>query len=223
MGNHDYIPRPDADFDIWQDELISTVEPKITEWGIPEETLTPVKAKQTEWNAAYKKAANIQTRSRADVRTKDDIRNDFEKLLRGFVLEWLTFNSAITASEKESMNLKPRPVTRTPTPVPTSVPVGKIDVSERLRHIVHFGSEPFGRKGKPRGVHACEVWMKKGGDAAPVDPSELTFVCSDTNSPATIIFDGEDAGKTIYYWLRWVNTKSEPGPWSAAISGVVNG
>jgi hypothetical protein len=36
-------------------------------------------------------------------------------------------------------------------------------------------------------------------------------------------FDGADANKTVTYWLRWVSTRGEAGPWSAAVSATVPG
>ncbi len=30
-----------------------------------------------------------------------------------------------------------------------------------------------------------------------------------------------DANKTVTYWLRWVSTRGETGPWSAAVSAIV--
>jgi len=34
---------------------------------------------------------------------------------------------------------------------------------------------------------------------------------------------GTQAGKTVYYWLRWVNTRGEAGPWSSVASAMVVG
>jgi predicted phage tail protein len=34
---------------------------------------------------------------------------------------------------------------------------------------------------------------------------------------------GADAGKTAHYWLRWVNTRGEAGPWSDTISATIPG
>ena len=31
------------------------------------------------------------------------------------------------------------------------------------------------------------------------------------------------AGKMVYYWLRWVNTRGETGPWSITINAMVMG
>lgn len=95
--------------------------------------------------------------------------------------------------------------------------------SVRLQHSIHYFDEANSRsRAKPAGVHGCEIWMKLGG-SAPVEASKLTYLTTDTRTPYIVTFDGIDAGKTVYYWLRWVNTRSEHGPWSSAISAMVVG
>ncbi|HEV7858837.1 MAG TPA: hypothetical protein VGO91_09435, partial [Pyrinomonadaceae bacterium] len=68
----------------------------------------------------------------------------------------------------------------------------------------------------------CEIWSKIG-DPAPSDPSQLHFMGLDTSTPYMVQFGGEDAGKTAYYMLRWVNSKGEQGPWSQTASATITG
>ncbi len=44
-----------------------------------------------------------------------------------------------------------------------------------------------------------------------------------TRSPFRKAFDLEDVGKTVYFALRWLNTRSEPGSWSPLLTAVVPG
>lgn len=88
----------------------------------------------------------------------------------------------------------------------------------RLEQVIHFFDEATpNSKAKPAGVRACELWCKIGG-APPVDASELLYLATDTKSPYIAHFEGATAGQTVHYWLRWVNTRNEPGPWSETIS-----
>ena len=121
------------------------------------------------------------------------------------------------------MGLTVKTGTRTATPVPTTSPVGSIDFSVRLQHTIHFSDEASARsKAKPEGVHGCEIYMKVDGEA-PKDISELTYVATDTATPYVVKFDGSKVGKMVYYWLRWVNTRGECGPWSITVSAMVVG
>lgn len=219
----DYIPKNDVDFNVWQENLVTIIEPNVTAWGINTDDFTAVKSKQTIWVAAYGKANNKQNRTAADVLAKDEAAADYKKTIRGFVLQWLANNAKVTDTDRIRMGLTVKTGKRTPTPAPTTSPVGIIDFSVRLQHSIHFSDEAGGRsKAKPEGVHGCEIYMKVDGEA-PKDISELTYVATDTASPYVVKFDGSKAGKTVYYWLRWVNTRGEIGPWSTTMSAMVAG
>jgi hypothetical protein len=77
-------------------------------------------------------------------------------------------------------------------------------------------------KAKPAGVHGCEVWVKFGGDA-PKDASELGYLGVSTTSAYTATYEGKQANIMAYYWLRWVNTRGEHGPWSTTVSSIIVG
>jgi hypothetical protein len=219
----DYIPQSDAKFFLWQANLISTAEPMLADWLIAPDDFIALKAFQPVWADAFDKASNRQNRTSADVQAKDDARKIFEKSLRNFVAQWLSNNSKVTNSDRERLGLTVKTGTRTPAPVPVTFPIGTVDFSVRLQHTIHFYDESSARKkAKPAGVHGCEIWMKIDG-AAPADASELTYLVTDTSSPYRAAFEGKYAGKTVYYWLRWVNTRGEHGPWSSAVSAMVAG
>ncbi|HLP82821.1 MAG TPA: hypothetical protein VK157_00590 [Phycisphaerales bacterium] len=51
------------------------------------------------------------------------------------------------------------------------------------------------------------------GTTPPAGPEALRFVAVDTSAPFVVSYTGSDAGKTAYYWLRWVSPTGERGPW----------
>ncbi|MDP3442499.1 MAG: hypothetical protein Q8T08_06510 [Ignavibacteria bacterium] len=178
---------------------------------------------QEGWAIAFAKASNKQNRTSADVQGKDDARISYVKELRGFVAQWLASSNKVSNSDRERMGLTVKTGSRTPVPVPLTLPMGNIDFSIRLQHTISYYDEATPRsKAKPSGVHGCEIWMKIDGNA-PTDASELSYVATDTNSPYTTPFEGKHAGKIVFYWLRWVNTRGERGPWSSTISAIVAG
>lgn len=217
----DYIPRNDAEFNLWQTNLIEIVNANVNNWAILSDDFAALVAKQTVWNTAFAKASNKQNRTSADVQEKTDARDAYEKDLRSFIAQWLANNTQVSNSDRERMGLTVKSGTRTPVPAPVTLPVGNIDFSTRLQHTISYYDQATPRsKAKPAGVHGCEIWMKIDG-ASPVDASELSYVATDTSSPYTVNFEGKYAGKTVYYWLRWVNTRGEHGPWSSTISAMV--
>jgi hypothetical protein len=217
----DYMPRNDAEFSIWQSNLISIVNLNTTAWGIPADDFTALANEQAVWNLAYLAASNKQNRTSADVQAKNDAGESYKKSLRGFIAQWLAYNSKVSNSDRERMGLTVKSGTRTPVPPPVTCPAGTVDFSVRLQHSIHYADESTpSRKAKPAGVHGCEIWMKIDGNM-PVDASELTYLTTDTSSPHTTTFEGKYAGKTVYYMMRWVNTRGEHGPWGSTISAMV--
>jgi len=218
-----YIPQNDAEFNLWQMSLTEIIEPNLTLWSIPADDYTALKAFQAVWNTAFAKASNKQNRTRADVQAKVDAREQFISKIRQFVAQWLTNNPKVPNSDREKMGLNIKQNGHKPVPVPTSCPVGNVDFSVRLKHTINYGDEATPRsKAKPAGVHGCEVWAKIDG-SAPLEANELDYLGTSTSSPFSTSFEGKNAAKNVYYWLRWVNTRGEAGPWSRSISAMVAG
>lgn len=60
------------------------------------------------------------------------------------------------------------------------------------------------------------------GGAAPVDANAMPFLANETKMPHRNDFTAADLGHMFYYATRWVNTKGDPGPWSAITGYIVN-
>jgi hypothetical protein len=98
-----------------------------------------------------------------------------------------------------------------------------VDTSERLQHTVSFrDSQTPDSKAKPEGYRGCQIWVFIGTEP-PTSLEQLHYVATDTRTPYVLQFDAEDAGKTAYYRLRWVNPRDEPGPWSELIVATITG
>jgi len=223
MSNPDFVPSADADFNVFQAGVVSDTQTNATAWGILAADITALVALQLIWTNAYAKASNKQNRTTADVQAKNDARANYEKALRKFIAQWLSNNPKVPDAERQRMGLTIKSGAHTAVGTPTSSPIATVDFSTRLQHALPFVDENTPTtKAKPDGVHGCEIWIKLG-NPAPVNDSELSFLGVCTRSPYTVSFKGDDAGKTAYYWLRWVNSKGQQGPWSSPVNAMVVG
>lgn len=180
---------------------------------------TALTSQLSTWQTAYALTTNANTKTKTATENKDIAKNALMVTLRAVYGD--IPNSALTTTDRNTLNLPEASDSRTPAPVPTSKPIAQVDTSQRLQHTISFTNED-GSVAKPAGVHGCQIWMKVGG-TAPTDPSELSYVATDTATPYVLKFKGEDAGKNVYYWLRWENTRGEAGPWSDAVMATVTG
>jgi len=219
----DYIPSTDPEFDLWQKNLMDRIRQLMSTWGIDPNKVMDLDSKQSSWNTAFSKASNKQNRTAADVQAKNDASYDYKKEIRSFVAEFLANNSRVSDSDRTLMGMTVKSGTRTPAPVPATSPLGTVDFSVRLQHTLHLSDQATPQsKAKPAGVHGCEVWVKFGGDA-PKDASELGYLGVSTTSAYTATYEGKQANTMAYYWLRWVNTRGEHGPWSTTVSSIIVG
>jgi hypothetical protein len=95
-----------------------------------------------------------------------------------------------------------------------------VDATSPATLTIHFHDHGSEKKAKPKGVHGAEAaWEIL--DTPPTDWSQLTHSVFDTNSPLVLTFNGDQRGKTLYFAMRWENTRGEKGPWSDIMSAII--
>jgi len=221
MGARDYMPTGDAAFDIFQLNLMSIVQPKLTTWSIPTTEFTALTTLQTAWNTAWDKAKNKDTRSRADVAAKKAARKAYQSALRKFVRQWLAFNSKVSDADREALGLKVKDVEPTPMPVPDRAPDITIDAIKHLSHKLRL-TDPANphTQSKPKGVKSIQVF-RFIGSAAPSDVSQYQYVGDATRFLFESKFVLADVGKSVWYIARYINTRGIPGPWSNSVTATI--
>jgi hypothetical protein len=217
----DYIPSPDGDFDAWQINFITYASANAAALGLdPLVDIPPLTAAQGVWTSDYPANAAAQAAAEAARQAKDGSRGGLEGVIRPLVAR-LQASPEVDDAERQALGITVRDTIPTPVEPPTTRPVISVDTSQRLRHTISFADEATPtRKAKPAGVRGAQIWVKIG-DPAPVDPSELTFLATDTRTPYVADFDGADANKVAHYMLRWESTRGEPGPWSETASATI--
>ena len=217
----DYIPGPDGDFNAWQANFVTYASANAAALGLdPLVDIPPLTAAQTTWTTDYAANTAAQAAAQAARQAKEAARGSLEGVIRPLV-GVLQASADVDDTERAALGITVPDTKPTPVGPPTSRPVVTVDTSQRLQHTIAFQDEltPTSRA-KPDGVRGAQVWVKIG-DPAPVDPSELTFLATDTRSPYVASFDGADANKVAHYMLRWESTRGDVGPWSETASATI--
>lgn len=218
-----YLPQTDAEFDSMQNTLVTQSEQNAVAWGIVPDAITELKSYQTPWTEAYAKTINKQNRTPTDVMAKKTAGDNYKKAIRLFVAQWLSVNPKVSDADRTLMGITVRKDGHTPIPAPESFPVGQVDFSIRGQHTLSFyDSASSHSNARPKGVSGCEIYMKVGGEP-PLTVDEMRFMGICSASPYVLKHDTVNAGKIVYYWLRWTNSKGETGPWSVMISAMIVG
>ena len=229
MASKGIFPAPDADFNIYINNSVNylntaAVKARLVLTPTATAALTRVNANLstavTGWNVLYPQSQNPAVRTKTITDSKNNVRSLIEDDVRIIVDD--IPKSVLTQTDRDTLHIAAPSTGGAASPIPTSKPVGSIDTSQRLQHTISFvdANSPTSRA-KPDGVRGCQIWIKIG-NPAPTDPSELTFVATDTRSPYIMQFDGADATKNAFYWLRWENTRGEVGPWSDAVMATIS-
>ena len=154
------IPTKDADFNVWQSNIVKEAIENAQQWLLDSnwitETLVPA---QIRWNTAWVAYENPTTRTTVITATKRDARTAYEQVMKTLVAN-LKSNTRVTDDDRRAMGIHIRDTKPTPAPTPTSYPVLAIDTSTPRRLTVNFRDSASNSAAKPKGVHGAEIkWL----------------------------------------------------------------
>ncbi len=216
----DYIPVSDQDYDQWLTNFVTYARDHQAELGLSDTDLAPLLASYPDWQTRWSELQAAQVTVETARQSKTDQRQITEDQARTLATI-IQANPAVTDSQRVALQITVKSTTRSPSPVPTTRPLPRLEQTGRLQHTIHFVDETTPtRKAKPNGVRGCQIWVFIG-DTAPLNPEAFQYLGTDTRTPYVNSFEPEEGGQLAHYYLRWVNTRDEPGPWSTPIQGLI--
>jgi len=218
----DYIPSGNDQFSLWAANFMQKTNDKGSQFGLTPEEITELANVLTQWQTLYdtqmaQQASLQQTRQSAKA-----VRKTLEASLRS-VAQRFQNHPKVTDADRVDFGLRVPDPNRTSSGVPQTAPMMRADLSHSFEHIIHIADEQYPlRRGKPKGVMACEIWVKLGGPSSK-DPNEFTLLTTAPSSPYIAKYNVSDAGQMAHYLLRWVTNQQEYGPWSQVYSFTIPG
>jgi hypothetical protein len=220
MYNTDFIPRSDDQLIVWLKNLTAYLTERHDKWNIPVEEIYPLNAQTSAFENALEIATSPATRTKAAIQAKNDARETVKSTMRTFLKAYVTYNRAVTDPDRDNMNLPIHKTGRTPAPVIHTPPTAEITLPSQAVVEIEFRDSESTGKAKPAGAHGVEIaWAVL--DTPPASWSELIHSSFDTHTPYRFAFDAVDSGKTLYFALRWENTRGEKGPWSRIYNSII--
>jgi hypothetical protein len=214
------VPRKDADFNTAQETITAIVAAKIIDWNIDGQWFNgEILPKKDLWIAAWNAYLVPATRTPLITFTKTNARKEYEKPLR-ILVKNLESNPRVSDDDRRGMGITIPSSSKKVIPAPGTFPFATPDSSIIRQIKINFRDSASSSKAKPYGVHGVEVrWSIL--EAPPVNVKDLTTSSFDTRSPLTLEFEEDQRGKTVWFCLRWENTKGEKGPWSEIGSAII--
>lgn len=215
----DYIPRDQDGRFQWSRTFYNYLSANTAALGCTPADLSALTLDWTPYSAAHADLGPKENSYHAAVATLSETDARFIAHLRTLAARIQT-DPTVTDETRLAAGLPVRRKTRSRSPIPDTRPLAEIEVSQRLRHLIHFRNQGSTSKAKPPGVRACEIWCALGPAATLADARYLATV---TASPCLHTYNPADAGKSAHYFLRWVNTRNQPGPWSETVTATIGG
>jgi len=221
--SNDYIPRHDADFQNWFDNIVQYVSARTTGqsplWNyIPESAVNGLKAAYDDWDIHY--VPTLQPHTPAVTVEKNNARARAERVIRPFVQRFLHWDP-VTDGDRTNMSIPLRSGTRTQHHEVTEI----VEFDLTLRNIREILVEFWVKgntisKAKPAGYDgAVLVWDVL--DTPPERPHSLNRHTMASRTPHSIQFDETERGKTVYIALAWQNERGNIGAWSEILNTVI--
>jgi hypothetical protein len=207
------IPTKDNETRSWSNNLIALCQTNYTEYGLPQDAVTPLRPLWTAYDAALATAQSSDTRSKAATAAKNEAKRALRHALSVFIAKYIDNNDAITIPIREQLGLDIKDTTWTPIPPPSTYPEFFVKVKDIRALEVHFKQMGSAGKGKPYGYNGAVIYYE-ASDVPPAEPSELTHSLLATKTPYTLTFTEAERGKRVYIALVWQNEKGQKGPFS---------
>ena len=221
MIGKDYIPRADAEFNVWLRNLSKKLPGIATAIGIPQSLVNELLSAIADWETAYKSHIQSHAAARGATENKNGKRVVVKSVAR-LVVGVLQTNPDLTDGQREIVRITVPD--RNPTPLsPEYVqeidpPLLKLDWSKRGAITIHFGVNPGNEheNAKPENIAGVKLWYRvSSGDG------EWQWVADDTNSP--YIHDvGANEPVEVAYRGQWIDKKMRTGLFSMVARATVS-
>jgi hypothetical protein len=219
MKKTNYIPAQGGKFLDWTKVLMAYVMLHGTSWRLDPAMWAELEILLREYEQAYEKA-EAPNRGSVDVLVKNEKRRALEKAIRQFVKEYLMNNHLVTDEDRKQMGLPIHDTKPTQSPVSAKSPFATTKSATPGVIEFHFGNQDGKKGNKEEGEYRVEMaWAIL--EVKPLDWEELVHSSFATRSPLKLSFKGTERGKTLYFALRWENTRGEKGPWSEMMTTII--
>jgi hypothetical protein len=175
-----------------------------------------------QFDAAWGIWKDKKKRNEIIVKALEDTEKAFIPTYR-MIYKFLKANFDVTNTDLQEMGLPPRSEGGggQPSPISKDAPEVHVELSDPGEVTVHV--YPKGKKlgaGKEDGQHGFECGTYVGTEP-PKDWEDLNESFFSTRSYIVLKFKYSQRGQTLWFAVRWENTRGEKGPWSIIFAVII--
>jgi hypothetical protein len=224
MSGKHLIPAAIPDYRGWSDNFVNLTDANAQAWGISTGDQARLVNGHTAYNTAQNAALAPATRTSITVEAAKRLRKVDEaniRFIKNNYIEPALGIGRISPEEYLALGLSLPDKTATPSDIPTTLPLSHYDLNTGRQIGITSEDSQSGRKAMPDGVRWIEhTWLVfKPGEVVPEPlPDIINFDQFETwtkpSEPCILRFTESLRRGAIAHTSRWVNTRSEPGPWA---------
>jgi hypothetical protein len=220
MPQFDYLPGPDVEIKSWVEHFAAQLIAHQVELDVSAADLAEISGRVTAFVDALDENYRMHLAAKATRVAKDEARAACEAAIR-LLVRRMQANPLVDDAEKKNLKITVRDTKPTRHAAPQSAPSVFIKEWFRGGHVLTIRDSESSGRAKPRGAVGAEVWVKIGDALV----EQGGFQCLNITGRSTyrVGFDGDQAGQTAHYQVRWFNRHGERSPWSAIASGTITG
>lgn len=216
------VPENDDAFDTRADQFFTAVNANPAGYGLTAADITALTAARTAWKASHPAQVAAQLAAETATTKKNGDKTAFGNLVRGGMKK-VKGTVGISPALLTGAGMRVPVAAKTSLDAPSTRPLAHLDLKPNSTIVLHVVDEATPKRtAKPVNAHGWEIWTAVGA-APPASPAGYAFLTLATRTPYTDVHPVADAGKNVYYLLRWQNHKGQTGPWSDVVTTKVPG
>jgi hypothetical protein len=208
-----YIPKKEADFIEWSENLIAVSKANSTVWGLPEAQVTELEPLHTQFKGLYEKC-QTPSHTALDVQEKTEWKDGFTEKLQRFIRFHLQNNEKMTGQGRKALGI---PIHD---PLPDSHPMITTGSNNPFELILHIHDSKSRERAKPEHTNGAVVFWEVSEQPI-TDSKDLKNSLLITRTPHRMSFSPAEGGKMVYMARQWQNRTGEKGPPSEVVSAVI--
>ena len=219
MSSKNYIPRSDKDFLDWSKNLVGYAMANFDRWGVidPKDMLElpleDFEGKMTN--------ANLPNAGSVDKKVKNEARQILERAERAYVQGFLARNPKVPLEDRVYLRL---PLyDRTPTAVAVPATRAMATVIYKDSCVLQLNIKPVTENDDKRAEYGCRIYygVYAHGSVQPETGMDLRESIFTRRKKEIFTFLPTETGKTVYFCLRYENSKGKAGPWGPMVSAII--
>lgn len=211
----DYVPRKDAQFRAWANNLARIVSLDPPRYGLTQDDADRIAL----WAGRFDEVVGpawTPSRSTPIVWAKNEMRREVERILREYAQQ-IKHYRGLTHQDLSELQLHIDDRGKTPITAPQSGPLLHITMAKNCGHVLRYADEntPASSR-KPAGVNLIQIFANVN-DAVNMNADNAQHVGDWGKQPIRINWPWEKSGMTVTYFGRWMTKKGLKGPWSLPV------